>query len=153
MHRAGRDSAVVEDAVALSLVREGMVGATSQVRRETVLERGSAGVQSSPRGSLRALDHPLGPGEPYAPYLLLRECSLHDAPEVGSFVDAQDLLVRYRAWYAHLPWRADTSRRDPLAQQRVLDHRETVSLWQGEHEMVAVENLQTLPSRVSMQRD
>ena len=65
-----------------------------------------------------------------------------DALQVVGGVGAQDLLVRDRARrHGALPGRRCPSSRDPLAQHRVLDHREAVALRQGQHEVVAVEDL------------
>jgi hypothetical protein len=72
LHRAGRDRAVVEHAVALAPISEGVVGAPGQVRREAVFERGQARSQSAARGPSRALDHSLGPREANAAHLFLR---------------------------------------------------------------------------------
>jgi hypothetical protein len=147
LHRAGGDGAVVEHAVAFAPVSKGVMGAAGQVRRESLLQRCEAGPQSPTRGPPRALDHPLGPREADAPHLFLRERTVHDAPQIAFFVAAQDLRIRDRARHTHLPRSADASSGDPLAQHRVLDHREAVPLRQREHEVVAVEDLHVVASR------
>ena len=147
LHRAGGDGAVVEHAVAFAPVSKRVMGAAGQVRRESLLQRCEAGPQSPARSPPRALDHPLGPREAYAPHLFLRERTVHDASQIAFFVGAQDLRVRDRTRHTHLPRSADARFGDPLAQHRVLDHREAVLLRQWEHEVVAVEDLHAVAPR------
>ena len=128
---AGGDGGVVEDAISLAPACERVVCPLSEVGGEAFLEGGEAGSERAARGAAGAFYHLLRPRKTDAPDLLVGERSRDDPLQVVGGVGTQDLLVRYRAWRRELSPAADPVSRHPLAQHRVLDHREPVALGQG----------------------
>ena len=98
-----------------------------EVGGEAFIEGGEAGSKRAARGAAGAFNHLLRPRKADAPDFLVGERAGDDAFEVVGGVGAQDLLVRYRAWRRELSRAAGPIARDPLAQHRVLDHREPVA--------------------------
>jgi hypothetical protein len=108
-----------------------VVRPTREVGGEAFVEGGEAGSQRAARGAAGAFYHLLRPWETDAADLLVGELAGGDAFQVVVVVGAQDLLVRYRARRPKVSRPADPIPRDPLAQHRVLGHREPVALGQG----------------------
>ena len=138
LHDAGGDGHVVEHAVALAAIGEGMMGAPGEVDGRALDQRrpgrGDGGAGRAPR----PLDHRRRPREADAADHLRGQRAGGDSGDVVGSVDQGQCLPGRSRRLDEVAGRDDALGDHPLAQSRVLGHREPVAVGQRQHEVVGV---------------
>ena len=126
---AGGDGGVVEDAVSLAPACERVVRPPARLAAKPS-SRAARQAPRAARGAAGAFNHLLRPRKADAPDLLVGERAGDDAFEVvGAWARRISSSVTARGVESSPA--ADPIARDPLAQHRVLDHREPVASGRG----------------------
>ena len=152
LHGPGRDGAIIEDAITLALVGEGMVRPPGQVDGMAIPQGRPARFERRSRGPQRSLHHFRRPGKTDTADLRRRQFALLHAAAIRGCVSPFDLFVRGRVRYTQVTGAGEARSHDPFAQQRILPHRESMAIGQGKHKLVGVEKFHD-PGRSSTKRE
>jgi hypothetical protein len=140
LHHARGHRGVVEDAEARTLVGIGMVGAARQVGRQAAARQGSAaGLQRGTDRAQRALGHGRRPGKTDLALLRRRQRALGDGSDIGRVVHQRQLAGAGRQGRGQAP--LGQLLLEALTQQRVLGHGKTMSIGQGQYELIRIKGL------------
>ena len=153
----GSDRDVVEDAVALAAIAEGVVCAAGEVRRDARLKPSRSSVvvrsvrlqpdredvarrgQRRPNRSSRPLDHHRRPREADPALRLGGQGAGADRVDVAGVVDQPHVVPRDRFGNLQIGRGQNSLRDEPFAEQAVLRHRKSMVVGQRQDEGVGVE--------------
>ena len=142
LHRERGDGTVVEHAVALPAIAEGVVRAAGEVHPDAAFERRAARLDRGARRAPRTLDHLRRPRESDALHFRRRQRAVDDPLQVAAVVRAQQLDVGRGMRHRQRIASGEPRRVDERTQPRVLLHREAVSVGERQDEVIGVEDLQ-----------
>jgi len=140
LDHARGDRGVVEDAIPRAARARCVMSAAGEVRGHAFAERDTRGGDRRAGRAPRALDHRLAPRKSDCTDLHRIEAAGGDALDVARVVRERELAIGRRNGLGKHHLRQLLL--DPMAQARVLLHREAMVLGQREHEAVAVEGFQ-----------
>ena len=123
---ADRDGDIVEHTEAFTVVGERMVRPAGEVHRQAPFERGRGGLTRSTDSTKRALDQGLGPGEPDATQLRIRQRPCRDRVHIPPGVHEQERIDRRALGLVQVGWSDEPSRHHRVAKQGVLRDRKPV---------------------------
>src|SRR6185437_8164057 len=139
--RKSGDGAVVEHAIALAMIAEGVMRAASQIYGDTIAQRGTASGQRGSARAPRAFDHFRRPRK--ADPLLLDRGQLPggDPFKILEVMGPQQLFVGSRGRQLQSVATTQSGVLNAPSQERVLLHRKPMPGWQRENVVVGVEDL------------
>jgi hypothetical protein len=142
LQRADAYRDVIEDAEALTMVREGMVRSPGEVSGEAFLECGTGrGARPAHRGP-RAQDEPLAPGEAEAADFSLAEPALDDGLQPPRGVHPGQRGERHRLRRDELARLQKSGLHEAPSQQCILGHWKAVARGQRDEVAVRVKDAQ-----------
>ena len=127
---------VIEHAVPLTSVGEGMVSTPGEVAGDSVFERGSGRRQRPADRGETPSDELLAPGDADAPTRVLVQVIVKDLSDVLGRVDPLEVLALDQRGGQEVPWREQPLGQERVAEFRVFGERETVPFGQRERMVV-----------------
>ena len=134
--RADRDRDIVEGAVPLARVAEGVVGTAREIRRDPPrpVERGARRGDRPADRKARAADEPRRPDDADPAFLVAREAAIAEFREIARVVHEGEELPRALLRLAEVPRMREPLGDERVVEQRVLPHGKRVPL--GKRQLV-----------------
>jgi hypothetical protein len=130
---------IIEDAVALTAVGEGVVSTACEIGRAPFVECCMGGRNGRSDRSARALDHLRRPGKPDTPLRLARQRPLLNRLEVTTGVHEPQIFPRRLRRLVQITGGHDAVSEQPFPKARILGHWKAMPLGERQNERIGIE--------------